>query len=95
MNYSQNAGQRHRTKRHKRRRKKRNLFGVFILRVFVVLIVVGVIAVVGLVVGSVAGIIGMSPTLNAEDVIPESYTSILYDENGNEIDKLHGEENRE
>lgn len=95
MNYSQNADQRQSNKKRRRKRKKRNLIGVFILRIFIILFAVGVIAAVGLVIGSVAGIIGTSPSLNADDVIPESYTSILYDENGNEIDKLHGEENRE
>ena len=95
MNYSQNAGQHQRTKRRRKRRKKKNLVGVFIIRLLIILIVVGVIAAAGMAIGAFVSIIGASPTLNAEDVVPESYTSIIYDQDGNEIDMLHGEENRE
>ncbi len=95
MDYSKNANERQRSRKRRKRKKKKNLVLVYILRVIAVLFVVGVIAAVGLMIGAYAGIIGSVPNFNTEDVVPESYTSIIYDQDGNEIDKLHGDENRE
>ena len=95
MNYSQNAREQQNNKRRRRRKKKKNLFGVIILKVFIVLFLVGSIAAAGMAFGAFMGIVDSAPTLNTEDVVPESYTSIIYDLDGNEIDRLHGEENRE
>ena len=49
----------------------------------------------GATLGILIGIIDSTVVLNTEDVVPESYTSIIYDSKGNQIDKLHGTENRE
>ena len=43
----------------------------------------------------VMGIIEGTDSINVADVVPESYTSFIYDSAGNEIDSLHGDENRE
>ncbi|MCJ7855801.1 PBP1A family penicillin-binding protein [Lachnospiraceae bacterium NSJ-143] len=95
MNYSQDASHRTRNSKKRKRRKRKATIGVIILRIFIVLAVVGCFAVGGAFIGAYTGIIESAPALSSIDVTPESYTSIIYDENGNEIDSLHGEENRE
>ena len=93
-NYSQDATRRKRNSRRRRRRKKKTTIGVLFLRIFVVLAIVGCFAVGGAFIGAYTGIIE-SVDLESIDATPESYTSIIYDSEGNEIDTLHGEENRE
>lgn len=95
MNYSQNANERNTNTKRSKRKKRKNTVGTFILRVFIVLVIVGCFALGGAFLGAYMGIIESSPTLNTMDAVPENYTSILYDSNGVEIDRLHGEENRE
>lgn len=78
----------------KKKRRKRKSGGGF----FKVLLAIGVIigfAVVGAGLGTVFGILNGTDMINTQDVTPESYTSIIFDANGQEFDKLHGEENRE
>lgn len=95
MDYSKNANEDNTNPKRKRRRKRKNSVGVIILRIILIAFVVCVFAVGGAALGAYMGIIESAPTLNTADVVPESYTSIIYDSAGNEIDKLHGEENRE
>lgn len=95
MNYSKNANEQKTNPKRKKRRKKKNSVGVIILRILLVAFVIGIFAIGGALLGAYMGIIESAPTLNTADVVPESYTSIIYDSAGNEIDKLHGEENRE
>ncbi|WP_306531188.1 transglycosylase domain-containing protein, partial [Anaerotignum lactatifermentans] len=52
-------------------------------------------AVAGAGLGTVFGILQSTDMLNTSDVMPQSYTSIVYDDAGTEVDKLHGKENRE
>ena len=95
MNYSQNANERNTNSKRSKRKKRKNTVGTFILRIFIVLVIVGCFALGGAFLGAYMGIIESAPTLNTTDAVPESYTSILYDSNGVEIDRLHGKENRE
>jgi len=95
MNYSENANEKNTNSKRSKKKKRKNTVGTFILRVFIVLVIVGGFALGGAFLGAYMGIIESSPTLNTTDAVPQSYTSILYDSNGNEIDRLHGEENRE
>ncbi len=80
-------------KKKRRRRKKSGRSRVFKF-IFIAVIVCGF-AALGAMLGIYMGIIGSAPAINVEDVVPESYTSIIYNSNGEEIDKLHGKENRE
>ena len=98
MSYTENGGRRnpnrdvHHTRTAKRRRKKkRRTF----LNIILVLFIIGVFSFAGLFLGAYIGIAKNSPDFNIEEVMPESFTSILYDVNGDEFDRLHGEENRE
>lgn len=95
MNYSQDANEKKANAKRSKRKKRKNTVGTLILRIFIVLVIVGCFALGGAFLGAYMGIIESAPTLNTTDAVPESYTSILYDSNGTEIDRLHGEENRE
>lgn len=77
-------------KKNKKKKKKRKG-----LRIFLVVLGILILAAVGLCIGAWISIIKSAPTLNTSDIVPTNYTSIIYDDSGAEIDKLHGEENRE
>ena len=74
------------------KKKKRKRKG---LRIFLLILAILILAAIGLCIGAWYSIIKSAPTLNTSDIVPSNYTSIIYDDNGVEIDKLHGEENRE
>ncbi len=79
--------------RKKKRRKRKGVSGIF--KVLLAIVIIIGFAVVGAGLGTVFGILKGTDMLNTADVTPESYTSIIYDANGSEFDKLHGDENRE
>ncbi len=86
--------QRPQQNRRRKRKKKKSIIG----RIFKFLFITGMIlcfAVGGAALGMVMGIIEGTDNINVADVVPESYTSFIYDSAGNEIDSLHGKENRE
>ncbi|MBS4961569.1 MAG: transglycosylase domain-containing protein, partial [Clostridiales bacterium] len=95
MDYSKDANHRRTNSKRRKRRKRKNSVGVILIRILLVIIIVGGFAVTGAMVGAYMGIIENTDKLSAIDVIPENYTSFIYDDLGNEIDSLHGEENRE
>lgn len=95
MDYSKDANDKKTNQKHSRKRKRKNSIGLILLRILFIVIVVSGFAIAGGLLGAYMGIIESTPPLNTVDVKPESYTSFIYDANGNEIDKLHGEENRE
>lgn len=84
----------HKKSKKRRRRKRRSVLGS-IAKVILVAGVIVVFAVGGAALGTVFGILQSTDMLNTSDIVPESYTSVIYDGAGNTIDKLHGEENRE
>lgn len=95
MNYSENAGKKKSAGKKAKNRKRKNSIGIVIIRVLMIVVIVGAFAVIGGSVGAYMGIVENTELLNTDDVVPESYTSIVYDSAGNEIDRLHGDENRE
>ena len=95
MDYSQKANAKKTNHRRKKRRRRKNTIGMFFVRLILILGIVGCFALGGAVLGAYFGIIENAPKLNTEDIVPEEYTSILYDQDGNEVDRLHYEENRE
>ena len=92
---SRNTSSRNTTaKKRKKRRRKQSVNG----RIGKILLIVAVIlgfAVAGAALGTVFGILQSTEMLNTSDVMPDSYTSVIYDDEGNAVDKLHGSENRE
>lgn len=96
MNYSKNTDEHNpNTKKRKKRRKRKNSFFMILIRIFFILIFVCGFAVAGAMLGTYMGIIESTEAINVEDVVPEFYTSFIYDADGNEIDSLHKAENRE
>lgn len=81
-------------KKRRKRRKKRTVNGRIGKVLLVVAVVIGF-AVAGAVLGTVFGILQSTDMLNTSDVMPDSYTSVIYDADGEAVDKLHGSENRE
>jgi len=81
------------SRKKKRKKKKKGRFKV--LKILFALVLIVGFAVAGAGLGAVYGILQSTEMLNTSDVMPESYTSIIYDSQGVEIDKLHGSENRE
>jgi len=95
MNYSQDAKSRKRNSNKRKRKKAKSGIGVILLRIIVAIVVVACFALCGAFIGAYTGIIDNAPALSSVDATPESYTSLIYDSEGNEIDTLHGEENRQ
>ena len=85
MDYSQNANKKRTDQTKKTRKKKKNRFGVFFMRAVVILLIVGCFGIGGALLGAYMGIIENTEHLNTTDVTPESYTSFIYDQDGNEI----------
>ncbi len=81
-----------RTRPHKRRRRRKN---GLLRKILIGGAVVFGLACFGIVLGAVFGILTGTDTLQVADVVPGAYTSIIYDQNGEEYDKLYWEENRE
>ena len=81
-------------KKYKKRRKKRSVNGKIGKVALIVAVIIGF-AVAGAALGTVFGILQSTEMLNTADVMPDSYTSVIYDDEGNAVDKLHGSENRE
>ena len=81
-------------KRKRTRRKKRSVEGKIGKVMLIVAVIIGF-AVAGAALGTVFGILQSTQMLNTSDVMPDSYTSVIYDDEGNAVDKLHGSENRE
>ena len=81
-------------KKRRKRRKKRSV-NSRIGKVLLIVAIVIAFAVAGAILGTVFGILQSTDMLNTSDVLPDSYTSVIYDADDNEVDKLHGEENRE
>ena len=82
---------------HDKKPKKRKKIGALgiIMRVLILLVVISCFAGAGALIGAYIGIIENSPKLELMSIEPNVYTSIIYDSGGNEIDRLHGDENRE
>lgn len=78
-----------------RKRRKKTKHGHKFPRSLMVIAVLLVFAIGGVGLGAVFGIMQSTEMLNVSDVMPEAYTSIIYDDAGNEVDKLHKGENRE
>lgn len=83
------------SKKRKNKQKKRSQpFTIFLTTLLVIFITV-LFAVGGALIGGYIAIINSIPDLGIVGIKPGSYTSYIYDNQGNEISKLYGNENRE
>ncbi len=78
----------------KKKKERSKPFSVFLTALMMLAIMLGF-AVCGGLVGAYVGIINSIPELGVVNIKPGTYTSIIYDDNGTEVSKLHGGENRE
>lgn len=89
------TAQNKRTQRPRRKKSSAKSPFSFILKVLFIIFVILAFAIGGALIGAYVGIIKNAPDLGLISVEPNVYTSIIYDKDGNEIDRLHGDENRE
>ncbi len=81
-----------------RRRKRKGRQSKPFSTLLKTLIVVGILfafAIGGAGIGAYIAIIRNTPDLGLVAIQPQTYTTIIYDSGGNELDRLHGDENRE
>ena len=81
-------------KSQKKKKGRSKPFTMFLTAVLMIAIMIGF-AVCGGLVGAYVGIINSIPELGIVSIKPGTYTSIIYDDKGSEVGKLHGGENRE
>ncbi len=95
-NDNRTGGRATRRKAHKKRRRAASSrpFGT-LLKTFIVIGILLAFAIGGAGIGAYIAIIKNTPDLGLVAIQPNAYTSIIYDSKGNEIDRLHGDENRE
>lgn len=81
------------TKKASTLKKKNRLKNIF-LALFVFLVIITS-SLIGIGIGVFAKIVENAPNLDLISIRPNAYTSIVYDMNNTEIDRFHGNENRE
>ncbi len=82
------------TKPAKKNKKRSKPFSVFLTFLLMIGIMVGF-AVSGALIGGYVAIIRSIPDMGIVGIKPGAYTSVIYDNDNNELSKLHGDENRE
>ncbi len=95
MDYSKDANIKKQKGKKSTPKKVKNRIAIIIIRILVILIILSFFAAMGACMGAYLGIIGNAPNINLLKVTPETYTSFIYDQDGNELTALHGVENRE
>lgn len=95
MNYSKDANTKKQKTKKATKKKVKNRVGLIITRVVIIIIILIFFAVLGASMGVYLGILDGAPDISLLQVEPNKYTSYIYDQNGTEIDILHGEENRD
>lgn len=96
MNYSKDSNTKKQRTKKSSKKKVKNRIGLVIMRIIFIVIIISGFAVVGAGMGAYLGIIGSAPDISLLQVTPNSFTSIIYvNESGQELDRLHGAENRE
>ncbi len=80
--------------KRKKKRERSKPFSIFLTALMMLAIMLGF-AVCGGLVGAYVGIINSIPELGVVNIKPGTYNSIIYDDKGAEVSKLHGGENRE
>lgn len=94
MNYSKDANTKKQKTKKATKKKVKNRVGLIIMRVTTIIIILIFFAVLGAGMGAYLGILDGAPDISLLQVEPNKYTSYIYDQNGTEIDTLHGIENR-
>ncbi|NLK21575.1 MAG: PBP1A family penicillin-binding protein [Epulopiscium sp.] len=94
MNFSKESNAKKKKSINSKNKKVKNRLGIILFRILFIVLIFGAFAAVGGGLGALLGIINTAPDVKNINLTPKKFTSIIYDLNGNEIDRLHGEENR-
>ena len=94
MNFSKESNDKKKSAINSKNKKVKKRLSIIVFRVIFVILIFGAFAAVGGGLGVFLGIVNTAPDIKDIKLSPKRYTSIIYDLNGNEIDRLHGDENR-
>lgn len=95
MNYSKDSRVKQSKEIHSKKKKVKKKTNILIIRILTVSIILGLFAVVGAGLGVFLGIMNTTPDISNLVLKPTThYTSFVYDDNGVEMDRLSGGENR-
>lgn len=95
MDYSKNSRVKQSKEINSKKKKVKKKTGILIFRITIISIILGIFAVVGAGLGILLGIMNTAPDISEATLKPTNkYTSFIYDDNGVEIDRLSGGENR-
>ncbi|WP_058485803.1 transglycosylase domain-containing protein [Defluviitalea phaphyphila] len=94
MDFSKESNDKKKKSINSKNKKVKNRFGVIMFRILFIFFIFTIFAAIGGGLGIFLGIINTAPDIEDINLNPEKFTSIIYDLNGNEIDRLHGNENR-
>ncbi|MBM7687076.1 transglycosylase domain-containing protein [Defluviitalea raffinosedens] len=94
MNFSKESNDKKKSAINSKNKKVKKRLSIIIFRIIFVIMIFGAFAAVGGGLGVFLGIVNTAPDIKDIKLSPKEYTSIIYDLNGNEIDRLHGDENR-
>ncbi len=95
MNYSKDANTKKQKTKKATKKKVENRIGIIIIRVLIIGIILMFFAIIGAFMGAYLGVLDRAPDVDLILVEPTKYTSYIYDQNGVELDSLHGNENRD
>lgn len=95
MNYSEENIRKQKKRNKTLTKKAKNTASAVMLRITTVSIVILCFSIIGAGLGIYFGIIESSPEIKIDDIAPDNYTTMIYDDSSTEIDRLHGDENRE
>lgn len=92
MNYEKHANRKKQETIHSISKKTTKKVGISLIKIFIFTCIL--VLVVGLAsgLGIAKAIIDAAPPLDLNEVIPEGYATMLYDQNGNEVQKLYGQD---
>lgn len=94
MNFSKESNEKKKKSINTKNEKVKNRLGILVFRIIFIIFILGVFAGIGGGLGALYGVVNTAPDIDTIQLTPEKYTSIIYDINGNELDRLHGDENR-
>ncbi len=96
MDYSRDKTRKEISAAGSNKKKVKNKFSLFSFRIFIIVLLVGGFGTVAALIGAYMGIIQNAPVIgDIDNILPDIYTTIIYDKTGNEVDRLIAKENRE
>ncbi|MBC7960273.1 MAG: transglycosylase domain-containing protein, partial [Vallitaleaceae bacterium] len=92
MNYEKHSNRKKQEAIHSVSKKTTKKVGITLIKVFVFACLLFMVVGLASGLGIAKAIIDSAPALDIGDVTPEGYATIIYDQNGNDVQQLHGDE---